>query len=96
MSLTYFLGPDGIAYVPVTAANPLPVTGGGGGGDAAGVGAPTDAAWTGSGDASLVSIMKAIYAIQQAIDTDTNEIVQDMSVVRALLEDIKTNTTPAG
>lgn len=32
MSLTYYLAPDGINSIPVTAANPLPVTGGGGGG----------------------------------------------------------------
>lgn len=28
----HYLGPDGIAFIPVTAATPLPVTGGGGGG----------------------------------------------------------------
>lgn len=67
-----------------------------GGGDTAGIGSPNDAAWTGTGPGTVIAILKGIYMIQQAIDTDTNEIVQDMSVVRLLLEDVKTNTTPNG
>lgn len=49
----------------------------------------------GGASASLQDVVDAINANNTAlmqIATDTNEIVQDMSIVRALLEDIKNNT----
>lgn len=95
MALTYYLDDDGITYIPVTEATPLPV-GGAGGGDSAGIGSPDDAAWSGTGPASLISIMKAIHTYQQLIAMEVNEIDIDMETVKALLQDIKTNTTPAG
>lgn len=99
MSLTYYLSDDGINYIPVTEATPLPVTAGGGGGgtpDPA-IGSPDDPAWNGSDpSASLISIMKAIYATQMEINMEVSEIDQDMTAVTSLLQDIKTNTTPAG
>lgn len=127
MSLTYYLGPDGITYIPVTEADPLPVSGGGGGGDAVmsgttgtgdvvpvlvtdegrmstdnqamllSLGSPLDVAWNGSDtNASIVAILKGMFLRQQQIATDTNEAVQDTGVMVALLNDIKTNTTPNG
>lgn len=96
MSLVYYLGSDGIEYIPVTIETPLPTSGAGGSSSAA-IGEPTDPAWNGSDpSASLISIMKAIYAVQSMISMAVNEIDQDMSIVTALLNDIKTNTTPAG
>lgn len=77
-------------------AQPVVVVGSeGGGAGSPASGSPTDAAWNGSDpSASMISILKAIYSAQMAILMEVNEIDQDMSVVRGLLEDIKTNTTP--
>ena len=79
MSLTYYLDADGITYIPVTEATPLP-TGAGGGG------------------ATMQDVVDAINAhtvLLTQMATDTNELIQDTSVMVAILNDIKTNTTPA-
>lgn len=95
MSLTYYLSDDGINYIPVTLATPLPVTGGSGGGGG-GTGEPSDPAWSGTGDGSVIAILKAMYTVMSITMTEVAEIDQDMDTVKALLQDIKTNTTPAG
>lgn len=96
MSLVYYLGSDGIEYIPVTTETPLPTSGAGGNSSAA-IGEPTDPAWNGSDpSASLISIMKAMYTIMSITMTEVSEIDQDMDTVKGLLNDIKTNTTPAG
>lgn len=75
-------------------AQPVYIVGGAGGGS--GIGDPTDPAWNGSdASASLISIMKAIYAQNAMIAMEVNEIDTDMDMVKGLLQDIKTNTTPA-
>lgn len=95
MALTYYLGPDGVEFIPVTEATPLPVSGGGGGVESAAIGSPEDAAWNGSDPScSLISIMKAIHGYQALIAMEVNEIDQDMTMVKTLLNDIKVNTTP--
>lgn len=76
-------------------AQPVFIVGGGAGGGS-GIGDPTDPAWNGSdASASLISIMKAIYAQNAMIAMEVNEIDTDMDTVKGLLNDIKTNTTPA-
>lgn len=81
-------------------AQPVFIVGGGGGGGGAGggsgIGDPTDPAWNGAdASASLISIMKAIYTQNATIMMEVNEIDTDMDTVKGLLQDIKTNTTPA-
>lgn len=72
---------SGTAWQPVSSANPLPTTGGGGGGggavtiaDGADVteGAKADAAYAGSGAASVVAILKGVYTGIQGIITAIN------------------------
>lgn len=65
-------------------------------GQTVGIGSPDDPAWTGTGPASLISVMKAVHGWQQTIAMEVSEIDQDMTGVLSLLTDIKTNTTPAG
>lgn len=89
--IVQYQNPDLKTATNVSQANPLPVTAGGGG-----IGEPTDPAWNGSdASASLISIMKAIYAQNAMIAMEVNEIDTDMDTVMGLLQDIKTNTTPA-
>lgn len=53
----------------------------------------------GGGGATMQDVVDAIQAqtsLVTSIATDTNELAQDIMSVIALLNDIKTNTTPAG
>lgn len=93
MSLVYYLDADGINYIPVTEESPLPVSGSSA---ASGTGNPSDPAWSGTGDGSVIAILKAMYTIMSITMTEVSEIDQDMDTVKGLLNDIKTNTTPAG
>lgn len=97
---------DGVTPIPVSEDNPLPVAGGGGGGgggDAltnaqfvAAIGSPSDAPWDGSSpNATVISILKSLHPILNLTMTEVSEIDQDMDIVKSLLDDIKTNTTPS-
>lgn len=93
--ITQYQNPDLKTATNVSLANPLPVTVTSGDAGGGGIGEPTDPAWNGSdASASLISIMKAIYAQNAMIAMEVNEIDTDMDTVKALLQDIKTNTTP--
>ena len=94
--IVQYQNPDLKTATSVSNTNPLPVALiAGEGGGASGVGSPDDPAWNGSdASASLISIMKAIYAQNAMIAMEVNEIDTDMDTVMGLLQDIKTNTTP--
>lgn len=62
---------------------------------ASAIGTPSDEPWSGSGNATVISLLKAIVPILNLTATEVSEIDQDMDVVKSLLDDIKTNTTPS-
>lgn len=84
---------DGKTFAP--AVVPVDATGSptGGGGDSSAIGTPSDPAYNGSGDGTVIAILKGLYAQNQEMMMDVHEIAQDTMVANALLNDIKTNTS---
>lgn len=68
--------------------------GGGGGGGTSAIGSPSDAAWTGTGDGTVIAVLKGIYNQLNLTNTELGEIDQNTLIANGLLDDIKTNTSP--